>query len=272
VEQVLEGLQREAPEYPERRRQLAALRYYLHLMFWQSEGPWNGVSRGVTNHAALLDQIERWRRADERICLVTFNYDRLIETSLRGVGVRIGDLPDYIANDTYKLIKLHGSIDWAREVDTPLADPARRNAWEVAYELIERAADLSITQRYRVAKECPIAREGDVVLFPALAIPVESKQDYECPVEHVDALRSCAAELTKLLIIGWRATEVPFCELLAENVTRALDVMVVAGGEEKAREPIGKLQKAGIEGNFVAARGGFTDFIVAREGDAFLRS
>ena len=59
VEQVLEGLQAEAEEYPERHRQLAAVRFYLHFMLWECERYWNDVASGVTNYKTLLDQLER---------------------------------------------------------------------------------------------------------------------------------------------------------------------------------------------------------------------
>ncbi len=48
--------------------------------------------------------------------------------------------------------------------------------------------------------------------------------------------------------------------------------MVVAGDQDKAKEPINNLRKVGVKGVFLAAKGGFTDFVVTREGDEFLRS
>jgi hypothetical protein len=112
VEHVLQHLQSEAQDYPKRLRQLAAIRYYLHIMLWGCELRWLDIAKGVTNYKTLLDQIERWRKPDEQVCLVTFNYDRLIEDALPAVGVEIRELSDYVGSDTYKLIKLHGSINW----------------------------------------------------------------------------------------------------------------------------------------------------------------
>ena len=196
----------------------------------------------------------------------------MLEDALPTVGVGIQGLPDYIANDNYKVIKLHGSVHWAREVDTPIANLSGRNTWQVAYELIDRAADLAISQRFRMVTEYPIGKLDQLALFPALAIPVETKGGYECPPEHLEALRVWVPEMTKLLIIGWRATEVPFLRLLAENLRHEPRVMVVAGGSDAAAQVIERLQQAGIEGQFHVAKGGFTEFVVNREADEFLKN
>ncbi len=40
IDQILEGLQNEAEEDPVRKRQLVAVRYYLHFMIWECERAW----------------------------------------------------------------------------------------------------------------------------------------------------------------------------------------------------------------------------------------
>jgi hypothetical protein len=272
VEEVLEKLQGDAGDYPERHRQLAAVRYYLHYMLWQCEYKWLAVAKGVTNFKTLLDQIERWRKPQEQVCLVTFNYDRLIEDALPTVGVNVQELGDYIANQHYKFIKLHGSVNWAREVDTTIALEGR-NTWQVAYELIDRAPDLDISQRYRLVTGYPIGILDSQVLFPALAIPVETKRDYECPAEHLEVVQECAKTVTKLLLIGWRATEAPFLRLLCDNLrSDKLRVMAVADGPKEANKTIQRIRRAGIKGEFLPAGGGFSEFIVNREGEDFLKT
>lgn len=273
MEQVLQHLQDEGQQYPERYRQLAAIRYYLHFMLSECEENWSRlVAKGVTNYKTLLDDIERWRKPGEQVCLVTFNYDRLLERDLPTVGVNIRGLSDYVANENYKVIKLHGSINWAREVETPIHDFMGRGAPSVANELIDQAAELNITQRYRLVDGRPIAtlEKEQLVVFPAVALPVERKRDYECPPEHLSALDEFIPIVTKLLVIGWRATEYNFLQLLVENIQHPLRVMVVCGGSDHAQEVIVGLQRAGLNGDFIAARGGFTDLILNREADGFL--
>ncbi len=270
VEQVLQRLHHEAEADSVIYRQLAAIRYYLHRVISESERHWNDVAKGVTNYKTLLDQLRKWVKAEGRICLVTFNYDTMLEAVLPDVGITIEGLSDYIADKNYKLIKLHGSVNWAREVDTPI-EVAQREDADVVRELIARSAELSISQRYRIHTKYPIAKWDQAALFPALAIPVERKKDYECPPEHFATLVACVPEVTRLLVIGWRAMEFSFLQLLVDNLPRKMHTMVVAGSSDGAVEITRRLERAGIVGQFFASAGGFTEFVVNREADEFLK-
>ena len=272
VELVLEGLQEEAATYPEGFRQLTAIRYYLHFMLWECVRFWNDHARGITNYKSLLDQIERQRKPQDRVYLVTFNYDTMLEADLPTVGVTINSIGAYIANHTYKFIKLHGSVNWAREVNTPIEGLQEKNTWQVAHELIERAAALDISQRYRMVDSHPIGKVGESVIFPAIALPIETKRNYECPTEHLDALNAFLPEVTKLLLIGWRATERPFLSLLRDRLRRGVRVLTVAGGGDEANEISQRLSTEGINGEFLMTEGGFTDLIEGRQADGFLGS
>lgn len=274
VEQILESFQTEAQDYPERHRQLAAIRYYLQVAINNCENQWNAIAGGPTNYITLLDKIRRWRKAVQRVCLVTFNYDRMLETALSTVGIKIGKLNHYIANDDCKIIKLHGSVNWAREVYTPIENINNLNDQQVIDELIEQSPNLDISPKYRMVEVCPAVKSDRGALYPALAIPVETKKGYECPQEQLEALEACIPEVTKLLIIGWRAADAPFLKLLADKLPRHIfSAMVVAGSREQASEVVERMQKTGIKGKeFLRAKGGFTDFILNREADDFLTS
>ena len=121
VEQELEKMQSVADQYPQRYRQLAAVRYYLHSMLLACVEKWNAEAPGgVTNYKTFLDQLEEFRDPQESICLVTFNYDTMLEDALSVLGVNIRTITDYTAGHRYKLIKLHGSVNWGRKLDTPI--------------------------------------------------------------------------------------------------------------------------------------------------------
>jgi hypothetical protein len=270
IERVLQELQEEAAEYPERHRQLAAVRYYLHVMLWECETRWNEkATQGVTNQKTLLDQIERWRKPDEQVCLVTFNYDRMLETALSTVGIEIQTLPDYIADTRYKLIKLHGSVNWGRSVEAPY-QLLQQKMWPLIDTLIDYANELKITQKYTLVDEYPIHATEGSVLFPAVAIPVESKLDFECPEEHLEALRAAIPKVDKLMVIGWRAAETPFLDLLAQNLQHPVQGLVVAGNSDAAKETTDRLVAAGVRGMYKETDGGFTNFVVDRLADDFL--
>jgi len=274
VESVLEQLQAEADSDPRRHRQLAAIRYYLQSAIWTSESAWDrAAARGVTNYKSLLDLIEHARKPEETVCLVTFNYDTMLEAALPTVGVEIRSIDDYVASTSYKVIKLHGSVNWGREVEPPMADVGAVGNERLVIELIERAVDLKVTDRYHVAQQVPIVRlDQQRPLIPAIAIPVQRKGAFECPAQHVAALQECLPKVRKLLVIGWRATDVPFLDLLRRDGRQAVYGFVAAGHQNWAKEVTVNLRRRGVEGEYLVGNGGFTNLILHREVDAFLRA
>src|SRR6266480_5663538 len=70
LEQELQFLQDEASGYPERKRQLFSVRYYLHDLLSEVTKYWLGRTR-FTNYAPLIDKIMRLRTGDDPVCLVT---------------------------------------------------------------------------------------------------------------------------------------------------------------------------------------------------------
>ena len=133
------------------------------------------MALGITNYITLLDQLRRSRPKNEPVLLITFNYDRMIESALTSVDISISELPHYIEHDAFKLFKLHGSVHWAHEIEKPVTNIGERNVWEIARELIDRAPDLKITDRFRIVARYPICKFDDIPLVPAIAIPVETK-------------------------------------------------------------------------------------------------
>ena len=271
VENILEKLRDESPEYPERIRQLASVRYYLQALLSRVVAIWtDDVGKGITSYKTLLDQIER-RRKDDRVCLVTFNYDTMLEDALAVVGAAVRRIGDYISpNSRYWLIKPHGSVNWGREIEHPAIDVSRPSE-KIDSDVIAKVHELRLTQNYVVVPEAT-TRAKPLPLFPAIAIPVETKSEYECPLEHLDKLRECLPNATRILVIGWRATEHHFLKLLAEKLPANVRWLVVAGGAEGAQEVIGNLNAVGIPGDYQASDLGFSRFVVHREGDGFFGS
>ena len=271
VEEVLEELQNEGAKYPARIQQLAAVRYYLHHLLWVCDAAWSGHSLGITNYRTLLDEIELHRKQEEQVCVVTFNYDRLIEAALPTVGVDITDLNAYVSHPHYKLIKLHGSVNWARRVSNPMTNLGR-SAMPIAQEIITLAPHLTITEEYRMVSQYPIATDGVNALFPAISIPIQSKRDFECPAEHIKTLRDFIPKVDTLLLIGWSATQTAFLELLKQNLRQQVRGLIVAGSTEEAARVAYSMDAQGLKFNFYYTSGGFSDFIVTREYRNFVRN
>ncbi len=281
IEQELAKFQEQAKTFPERYRQLAAIRYYLHFALQECQRHWLALHRGITNYVTLLDAIERWRfEFKEQVCFVTFNYDTMLEDAMSQVlRFSFRDLSSYISREDYRLIKLHGSVTWGREVD------GIANAHGLTPQsLIDRGADLQISGRYRITSRflAPLEEDGTVV-FPALSIPVENKDEFSCPREHVEMLGATLRQVSKLIAVGWRATEADFLGMLNARLTGLTgtpDLMVVSGDSEGAEETKRNLSRPPaaqfrdfIFGDFIPIEDGFTGLIERMDRlDAFLRA
>jgi hypothetical protein len=129
------------------------------------------------------------------------------------------------------LIKLHGSIDWGREVVGPIAPRA-------VSDIVPNAANLKLSDQYRKVVRRPVTFDDGTVGFPAIAIPVEKKSEFVCPPEHLEALANVIPHVTKIITVGWRATEKHFLKMLTSRLTGLqgdVDLMVVSGSDEGAK-------------------------------------
>jgi hypothetical protein len=289
VEQKLQALSQEADHFPERLKQLAAVKFYLHDVIWECDTKWKGLSHGITNYVGLLDEVERWRWAlvkkgtpVEGILLVTFNYDTLLEEAVGKypVEIKIDAINKYISN-FYKVIKPHGSINWAHEVNVSLEDLFELSEAghllqeDVAGELIERINELIVQPSVSMADEYPTTWwQGSGfsrVLFPALSIPVESKSQYECPENHIKELTKHLPHVNNVITIGWRATELEFLKLLAAETSSEVKAIIVSSGKESAERQITRMQKTGIRWEFLPSdANGFSHFVGGSHATKFL--
>ena len=269
VEEVLESLQGEAAAYVERHRQLAAVRFYLRDLLWECTDRWIEHTSGVTNYSPLIDQILRWHATKEPIALVTFNYDLLLERALQNFGFSWFDPERFLkSHEILKVFKLHGSVNWAQLVDRPY-ESAGSDA------LIERAEIVKPTGLYVFTSRNQQV-QGDKLVFPAIAIPVQRKDNstFACPDAHLGNLKELLRKVTKILVIGWQAREAHFTSILQSYLSGRVRVLVVSGNQEEGKkildyfnDQIGFKKSPDSE----VSTGGFTDFVVNRQGDEFFR-
>lgn len=270
-EQTLQRFQMEEQQYPRRVPQLAAVRFYLRRMLWRCEDRWAADHRDVTNYATLLDQLDSWRPQNwGPILLVTFNYDRMLERALLQFGRTFDDIPAYIASNRFPLFKLHGSVNWGRRVQTQIRTE-RRGLQEIINELIERMSNLQFTSEYAVLDHYEKVNDRSKVYFPALALPVEQKVDFECPESHVNALMQMLPKVTHILTIGWRATEIAFLDLLKKTLADSIYLQVVAKDGHESNEIADRLEAQGFVKSKRVYSGGFTDFVLSRAGEMIIR-
>lgn len=87
LEQELERFQEEAETtYPPRHQQLTAVRFYLQRTLWECSVEWQREKYGKNNYVGLLGRLDMWGHLEnQRIALVTFNYDTLLDSAFTKV-------------------------------------------------------------------------------------------------------------------------------------------------------------------------------------------
>jgi hypothetical protein len=257
VEEMLQTFKDQAAINSRRHTQLAAIRFYLRQIIQQTQVQWLAKVHEVHNYKSLFDQIENWRaeRKDQSdVCIVTFNYDTLIEHGLIDVGLNISEIGHYVGVHPYKFFKLHGSINWWREVRGGAAN---------FDQVISCANDLQlgssiVYRNYNEDKRPLMHLQG--LWFPAIAIPVSAKTVFECPAEHQAVLKTMLPQIDKILTVGWRGAEVPFVELLRDHLPSNVRGLVVSAGKDDTDETVNRLNKVGISG-IKRYESGFTSFV-----------
>lgn len=272
VEQMLESLQDESREYAETQRELASVRFYLCELLFKVSDEWTKRTNGITNYAPLVKDILRFN-SGEQVCLVTFNYDLLLERALITFDFKTKAPEEHLdSHPILKLFKLHGSVNWARVVDLPEGIRLSHQ------QLIERADTLQLTDRFVSANATDVYQMHSFgkPIFPAIAIPVQTKseQHFECPTTHRSHLEAMLPDITKILIIGWQAKEAHFLKMLRSNLPKLKNVMVVGANKSDAQSTLNYfVGEIGLRVPGQAAlQGGFTDFIVNQEGHPLFKA
>lgn len=271
LEDALEEIALDAERVPRYRPQLMALRYYLRRLIVAVQHSWNGGTGEVeTNYQGLLGQleVERERRViDEKACLVTFNYDTLLEGALRLEGQLFQTSAQYFPSSGYRLFKPHGSVDWARPLENLPRVLQQRIEADAEHSIIAAATSIDATGAVGLPAELP-----RVPMIPAIAVPLKSKSTMECPPGHVDAFAALLPRVRSILTVGWRAGERHFLEILQRNLTRRVDLMCVGAGEDDARTIASELSEFLDVASASYGREGFSHFVATREGIPFIRT
>lgn len=274
IEAILLEIEKEASTYRRGNQELAAIRCYLQRVISKcQQNWWNNFTHGVTNQLGLLREIDRTQK--DAVCLVTFNYDTLLEDAMTELGYGITNIGEYTErNVRFLLFKLHGSVNWAREIKPGIPDTIHKDGAIILSYVIDNLDQFGISNVTELCEPMHMGWRGNVPVFPVIAIPIEKKDLFECPPYMVQKLRMLIPKVTKILVIGWRATEDNFFELLNEHLQAKVPVYIVAGNEKDAQDISVTIHRKLVSKAPITKcdSGGFTDFM--RDGRAveFLRT
>lgn len=235
------------------------LQFYLADLFRQ-------VSHDVTsNHyrtniyslfaTKLHDYLAK--KSNERIALVSFNYDTILEYFLKeAFRIEFKTLKDYIDWGTRQVVlfKPHGSCNWGWKfktqeftqnqlnIATSLYD-TNKQPFEIYYELLgdlnemvyaystglERTTGANNSHgRFSVNKDkIEIFDESQYGYLPALLMPYKDKDEFVMPYNHHHALRFYANEMEELYLIGWKGNEEVFNRLIALHAKNLKKIVIV---------------------------------------------
>lgn len=280
VEQQLELYRDEANKDTERTRQRFSIRYYLRDLLSRVTDEWLKKTNRVTNYATLLDQIRHVHKGEDPVCLVTFNYDLLLDRGLLSFDYKQQN-PEkqFDAHPIFKLFKPHGSVDWARLVKP---GPWYSTGPRVRYtpeQLINEAPSLELSDTYVRANASDVNQVNTFAtpIVPAIAVPVQTKTEdtFEWPTGHRAYLETLLPSVTKILIIGWQAREAHFLQMLRRLLPKLqLTYLKVVGASEPdawevLRNFFAEIRQPGRQS---VGSVGFTKFADAQEGVEFLKA
>jgi len=229
----------------------------------------NGVNSGE-NFDVLLDNL---LEAFDEVLFVTLNYDLFLEKAIETVANSVPGAREalgmgwYIQDPHWKLVKLHGSVDWVRAFTPPASilgdlpsDNVRGTALEVLDKLFIDEVDLG---EIELVLKWDRWRNGAKFLYPAIAVPVDdARQSSICPREHEQAAEQFLTDCENYLFLGTRGKDNDLVQLLSKSGACRV-VGIVAQGEEDCKETQSNLQEAldFSSGPQIYYSSGFTGFV-----------
>jgi hypothetical protein len=129
--------------------------------------------------------------------------------------------------------------------------------------MVEHASELVFKNDFRLCPPSSMGISGGILVFPAIAIPIARKREFQCPDRNLSVLEALLPQIDKILIVGWRGTEDHFLNMLRKKLRPRVHMTIVAGDVELAQEVGVNLQHGllNIAPRCHAASGGFTDFV-----------
>jgi hypothetical protein len=226
----------------DRRRYRTIPLYLQHLL--------TECSRNFTPHPINYDRlINAALRKAEHVLFLTLNYDALLDSRLHH-HTPIARMSDYIREDLpWALVKLHGSVDWMRQIlnDPPQADGYAAYVSALGEEL--RVGD-PIVLRARSPAETPPVEDmrvgGGQYFYPALSVPLGPDDELNCPPEHRDfaSQRLEQADGLHIISVGYSGLDSGLLNLLAESKNELRSLLAINPDATAAREAANRIAGA----------------------------
>lgn len=286
LEECLELMLMEADKSRDRKCDIANIKYYLqHLLLVCSDA----AHQHGMNYAKLIDALNV---SGEEVCIITFNYDTLLEHCMTEVTRHtISDMISYTSHQKIKIIKVHGSCNWHRYVEDVIPDNVA-NPENDAMRMVNKFPEAALSDfsgnlgSFHVHSQLSRGmrvNSKSTLLVPALALPVAARKNkFECPDDHLRTMRECLQKADKVLSIGWKGAEHLFMAELEKHLPVAVEWTVVSNSEEGCAATLknikenlttsndGKLLARGDK--FIEKTMGFSNYIDSKDFQEFLNN
>jgi hypothetical protein len=227
IEEFLREQYRDSDD-PRDQRKFHAVHWYLQDLLWT-------VSRHYTSNPDNYYRLMTGALKLPEVAFITLNYDTLLDDRLRLDGP-IDSLEDYVhPGRSWALIKLHGSVDWG----VPILGPGtpQNLAYNPPARIDVRRNDIRL-RRVGNIDQVRVDAEGSEWLYPALSVPVGTRDEFSCPDSHIDHLRKlmAAQEHLDVLMLGYSALDAEVLTLFKDSGKRLRSLYAVNRDEATAVE------------------------------------
>jgi hypothetical protein len=249
------------------RRKFHAVHWYLQDLLWC-------VSNFYTSHPDNYDRLVTGCLRLPEVVFITLNYDTLLDDRLRVVAP-VDDLDGYVSPDrSWGLVKLHGSVDWGLPIWSPAFNDQRlisnppadvKTGGEISLRPSRSIDDVRLQKDHHGAVE--------QVYYPAMSVPVGTRDAFSCPPGHVDHVRRRLAEQDALdvLMLGYSALDEEVLTLFQESGRPLRSLCAVNANRDTAQLPFERV--AGLFGEPVHGEvyeRAFSDFVGTEDFDRYL--
>lgn len=218
--------------------------YYLRQLFQFIS--FSCVERRKNNYNILIQQLYNSlieKSSNERSLIVTFNYDTLLEQSItQTINCNFETISDYVDYEKNKLLifKPHGSWNWGQRINERFF--AENNIQQlnsdylVSNHLYKKSFTLNQMSKYlseRIELYDIDFTHWQNYYFPSLLIPFSKKDQFIMPESHKTTLESFLPNIKKIIVIGWKGTELAFQRLLKKHLhSKEIEVIYVNKKDE----------------------------------------
>lgn len=207
-------------------RKIINTQFFLHYLFYK-KSKINEKSK-KSYYKTLVNYLgEYCQEKDEKIALVSFNYDLMLEKAIEHrYNLKFNTIDSYIKNHSdFLLFKPHGSCNWARKFNANNTDVSRDIIYTAnwAYENDIDLHEINMQLQNEVVCLPDLYEFNDNILapsppnylyYPELLIPYSKKDNFVMPQWQTDSLNKILPTIDEILVIGWKGTEEKFNNML----------------------------------------------------------